>query len=59
MKKQPTSLSMMVIYPNYHDCTNLGDVLGGASTVANRVTSDQYPVGEIGPKIGGLLGKQE
>ena len=34
-------------------------MLGGASTVANRVTSNQYTVGEIGPKIGGLLGKQE
>ena len=45
--------------PNYRDCTNLGDVLGGASTVANPVTSNQFPAGEIGPKIGGLLGKQE
>ncbi|XP_065883398.1 uncharacterized protein [Dysidea avara] len=45
--------------PDLTTCTNLGDVLGGMSTVANPRTSDQYPAGELGPKIGGLMGKRE
>jgi len=32
--------------PDLATCTNLGNVLGGMSTVANPRTSDQYPAGE-------------
>ena len=41
------------------DCDNLGNVLDypGNSPAVNPVTSDQYPVGELGPKMGGVMGK--
>ena len=41
------------------DCDNLGNVLDypGNLPIANPVTSDQYPVGELGPKLGGVMGK--
>ena len=45
--------------PDLNTCTNLGDVLGRKGTVANPRTCDQFPAGELGPKIGCLKGKQE
>jgi len=45
--------------PHLDTCTNLGNVLGRMNTTANPKTSDQYPPGEIGPKIGGLMGKKK
>ena len=41
------------------DCDNLGNVLDypGNLSIPNPVTSDQYPVGELGPKMGGVMGK--
>ena len=41
------------------DCSNLGNVLDyvGNLPEANPITSDQYPVGELGPKMGGIIGK--
>jgi len=49
--------------PDLDTCTNLGNVLdyGGnlPAAVANPTTSDQYRVGELGPKIGGVKGKSD
>ena len=41
------------------DCDNLGNVLDYSENLPtlNPVTSDQYPVGELGPKMGGVMGK--
>ena len=41
------------------DCDNLGNVLdySGNLPEPNPKTSDQYPVGELGPKMGGVRGK--
>ena len=41
------------------DCDNLGNVLNypGELPTPLPVTGDQYPVGELGPKMGGVLGK--
>ena len=40
------------------DCSNLGNVLNypGELPTSLPVTGDQYPVGELGPKMGGVLG---
>ena len=48
----------IVIYDG-EDCSNLGNVLDypRRHRVANPSTSDQYPVGELGPKIGGVVGR--
>ena len=48
----------IVVYDG-SDCDNLGNVLDypGNLPIANPVTSDQYPVGELGPKMGGVMGK--
>ena len=41
------------------DCDNLGNVLDypGNLPEPNPKTSDQYPVGELGPKMGGVMDK--
>ena len=41
------------------DCSNLGNVLDrpGNLPIANPKTGDQYPIGELGPKMGGVSGK--
>ena len=41
------------------DCDNLGSVLNypGELPTSLPVTGDQYPVGELGPKMGGVLGR--
>ena len=41
------------------DCSNLGNVLNypGRLPIANPITSDEYPVRELGPKIGGVVGR--
>ena len=48
----------IIVYDG-EDCSDLGNVLDypGRSLVANPVTSDEYPVGELGPKIGGVKGR--
>ena len=48
----------IVVYDG-EDCSNLGNVLDypGRLPVADPITSDEYPVGELGPKIGGLKGR--
>ena len=50
--------SNIVVYDGTN-CSNLGNVLGypGRLPVANPITSDQYSVGELGPKMGGLVGR--
>ena len=47
--------SDIVVYDG-EDCSNLGNVLDYPRRlpVANPSTSDQYPVGELGPKMGGV-----
>ena len=49
--------SAIVVYDG-EDCSNLGNVLDrhGRLPVANPSTSDQYPVGQLGPKMGGVRG---
>lgn len=55
--------SNIVVYdgddPDLRTCSNLGNVLDrrGNLPVANPSTSDQYPIGELGPKMGGVRGK--
>ena len=41
------------------DCDNLGNVLDypGNLPESNPKTSDQFPVGELGPKMGGVVGE--
>ena len=48
----------IVVYDGTN-CSNLGNVLDypGRLPVANPITSDQYSVGELGPKMGGVLGR--
>ena len=45
--------------PDLKNCSNLGNVLDyhGRLPVANPNTSDQYPAGVLGPKMGGVRGK--
>ena len=48
----------IVVYDGTN-CSNLGNVLDypGRLPVANPITSNQYPVGELGPKMGGVVGR--
>ena len=48
----------IVVYDG-ENCDNLGDVLNypGELPTGNPVTGDEYAVGELGPKMGGVLGK--
>ena len=49
--------SDIVVYDG-EDCSDLGNVLDhrGRLPVANPSTSDEYPVGQLGPKMGGVRG---
>ena len=55
--------SNIVVYdgdnPDLSTCSNLGNILDrhGSLPVANPSTSDEYPVGILGPKLGGVQGR--
>ena len=46
----------IVVYDGM-DCSNLGNILDylGRLPLANSITSDEYPIGELGPKTGGVV----